>query len=568
VIKPTITNRKQGKNGARGLSRISASTVTHKSPSNKPRASKPREMASEVVRLQLEAAALRTHLERVEARMSTLAAERDYYANVYDFAPVGDVLLDVHGNILHANRQAKLVLGLRPTDPLDVPFNTFVANEDLQVWLAHLRQAFNAHGPTSTELKVTLPRSRMRPVELLSTPLVSRSEPPRLRTLLIDITQREAAQTALQASQHNYRALINAIEGIVWEADPKTMNVAFVSQSAERILGYSTDYWYQPGFWSRHIHVADRERVLDVLTKALARGTGYYTIDYRMLDAQRNTLWMRDTISIFTHNGRTRLLGVAVNITDRKELEERLGQIQSELETRVRERTAELTSTISDLEAFSYSVSHDLRAPLRAMEGYAQLLQQKLRGKLDPLTQDFLNRISNSAQRLDALIQDVLKYSRVARAPVELQPVNLDKLVDGIIKDYPNLQPPKADIEVRKPLLPVTGNEAFLTQCISNLLSNGVKFVKPGDRPRVRVWTQASQDSVKVCFEDNGIGVAPENQHRIFGIFQRMHSHKEYEGTGIGLAIVKKAAERMNGHVGVDSKVGKGSRFWLELPRA
>src|SRR5262249_289523 len=146
--------------------------------------------------------------------------------------------------------------------------------------------------------------------------------------------------------------------------------------------------------------------------------------------------------------------------------------------------------------------------------------------------------------------------------------VDLDKLVDGIIKDYPSLQPSKADIEVRKPLHQVKGNEAFLTQCISNLLSNGVKFVKPGDRPRVRVWTQESRDSVRVCFEDNGIGIAVENQHRIFDIFQRMHSHKEYEGTGIGLAIVKKAAERMNGRVGVDSNVGKGSRFWLELPRA
>jgi PAS domain S-box-containing protein len=443
-----------------------------------------------------------------------------------------------------------------------------VVSEDLPRLLSHLRQAFNTPGIVSIELRVNSSHGRTRPLELLSTRIVSKRAPSRLRVLLVDITQREAAQSALQVSQHNYRALMDAIEGIVWEADPKTMNVAFVSQSAERILGYSTDYWYQPGFWSRHIHVADRDRVMYDLAQALAKGNGSYTIDYRMLDAQRNTLWMRDTVSIFTHNGRTRLLGVAVNITDRKELEERLGQIQSELETRVRERTAELTSTISDLEAFSYSVSHDLRAPLRAMEGYAQLLQQKLRGKLDPLTQDFLNRISNSAQRLDALVQDVLKYSRVARAPVELQPVNLDKLVDGIIKDYPSLQPAKADIEVRKPLLPVRGNEAFLTQCISNLLSNGVKFVKPGNRPRVRVWTQPSRDSVRVCFEDNGIGVAPENQHRIFGIFQRMHSHKEYEGTGIGLAIVKKAAERMNGHVGIESKVGEGSRFWLELPKA
>ena len=140
--------------------------------------------------------------------------------------------------------------------------------------------------------------------------------------------------------------------------------------------------------------------------------------------------------------------------------------------------------------------------------------------------------------------------------------------MEGIIRDYPSLQPPKADIELRKPLHAVEGNEAFLTQCISNLLSNAVKFVKPGDHPRVFVWTEQIRHVVRVWFEDNGIGIAPENQRRIFGIFQRMHSPKDYEGTGIGLAIVKKAAERMSGRVGVESKPGQGSRFWLELPAA
>jgi len=200
------------------------------------------------------------------------------------------------------------------------------------------------------------------------------------------------------------------------------------------------------------------------------------------------------------------------------------------------------------------------------MEGYAQILQERLKKKLQPLENDFFNRISASAQRLDGLIQDVLKYSRVARSPLELGLVNVGELMQSIIKDYPSFQPPRAHIEVSEPLLRVQGNEAFLTQCISNLLSNAVKFVKPGDSPRIRVWTEELSRAVRLCFEDNGIGIAPENQTRIFGIFQRMHSPKDYEGTGIGLAIVKKAAERMGGRVGVESTPGQGSRFWLELP--
>ena len=390
----------------------------------------------------------------------------------------------------------------------------------------------------------------------------------KFRTLLIDISRRETAKTALQLTQGNYRALLDSLHAIVWEADPQTLDVLFVSQSAERLLGYSADIWYQPGFWAQHIHVADRDRVLAEVSRAVAAGDGHRALDYRMLDSQRRVVWVRDTLTVFKHQGKNRLLGVAVDITDRKELEARLNDIQSQLEQRVNERTAELSATVSDLEAFSYSISHDLRAPLRAMEGYAQILQERLNKKLAPVENDFLTRITASAQRLDSLIQDVLKYSRVAREPVKLEPLDVEKLVKGIIRDYPNLQPPKAKIEIQKPLLPVQGNEAFLTQCISNLLSNAVKFVKPGDHPHVRVWAEELKQAIRLWFEDNGIGIAPENQRRIFGIFQRMHSHKEYEGTGIGLAIVKKAAERMGGRVGLESSLGHGSRFWLELPRA
>jgi signal transduction histidine kinase len=181
---------------------------------------------------------------------------------------------------------------------------------------------------------------------------------------------------------------------------------------------------------------------------------------------------------------------------------------------------------------------------------------------------ELLQRISSSAVRLDGLIQDILKYSRVAREPIDLHPINVEDLVRGIMQDYPGLQPPNADIEVQTPLGEVKANEAFLTQCISNLLSNAVKFVKPGGQAKVRVWSEQLDHQVRLWFEDNGIGIAPYARRRIFGIFQRLHPAKEYGGTGIGLAVVKKAAERMGGKVGLESTPGKGSKFWLELPRA
>jgi signal transduction histidine kinase len=173
-----------------------------------------------------------------------------------------------------------------------------------------------------------------------------------------------------------------------------------------------------------------------------------------------------------------------------------------------------------------------------------------------------------SAERLDNLIQDVLQYSRVARVPLELRQIDLEKIVDQVISDYPSLQAPEADIEIQKPLLRVLGHEAFLTQCISNLLSNAVKFVAPGVKPKVTVYTKVYGKEVRLFVEDNGIGISAENQKQIFGIFQRLHPNTTYPGTGIGLAIVQKAVQRMGGRVGVESALGKGSRFWLQLKRA
>jgi signal transduction histidine kinase len=209
-----------------------------------------------------------------------------------------------------------------------------------------------------------------------------------------------------------------------------------------------------------------------------------------------------------------------------------------------------------------------MRAPLRAMQGYAHLLKRSFAGQLGDLGKEYLERIMTGAERLDHLIQDVLTFSRVARAPLESKTVDLDTLLEHILAEFPNLRAPGVELQVDKPLLPVRGQEVFLSQCLSNLLTNAVKFTRPGEKPRVRVSTQATATGVRILVEDQGIGISPEDQQRIFGIFQRVHSHEQYEGTGIGLAIVQKAVERMGGRVGVESVPGQGSRFWLQLPGA
>ncbi|MFN7140129.1 MAG: sensor histidine kinase, partial [Limisphaerales bacterium] len=176
---------------------------------------------------------------------------------------------------------------------------------------------------------------------------------------------------------------------------------------------------------------------------------------------------------------------------------------------------------------------------------------------------EYLKRIRSGAHRLDQLIQDVLTYSRVSGGELNLERIDLHKLVTEIVSEYPGF---REAVTIDAPLHPVRGNHAFVTQCLSNLIGNAVKFVRPGERPRVRIKSEASNGMVRLWIEDNGIGIDPQYHGKIFGVFERIHPGQLYEGTGIGLAIVRKAVERMGGRVGLESSAGKGSRFWIELP--
>ena len=244
---------------------------------------------------------------------------------------------------------------------------------------------------------------------------------------------------------------------------------------------------------------------------------------------------------------------------------------EQRLEKLVDERTAALRDTVGELEAFSYTVAHDMRAPLRAMQSFSTLLLDDYAGQLALGGHDLLQRIADSANRLDHLIQDVLNYSKIVRADLPLEPVDTQGLIEEMIQSYPNLRPDAADITMASPLPAVVGNRAALTQVFSNLLGNAVKFVAPGVRPRITIRSEPAQLStlfVRLYFEDNGIGIPAAEIPRLFQMFHRGHVPGEYEGTGMGLAIVRKAIERMGGRLGVESDVGKGSRFWIELKAA
>jgi len=250
------------------------------------------------------------------------------------------------------------------------------------------------------------------------------------------------------------------------------------------------------------------------------------------------------------------------------QLRSQIQQKTDELEQRVIERTLKLQAANQELESFAYSISHDLRAPLRAIQGFAQAFLEDYGDRLDNLGQEYAHRIVTAAARLDTLIQDLLNYSRVGRTDLQLQSINLTSLVEDVLAQIEtDLQQQRGEVIVEKPLLSVLGHRSTLVQIISNLVSNAAKFVEPEVTPKIRIWTELRDDHVRLWVADNGIGIAPQHQSRIFKIFERLHGAEVYPGTGIGLAIVHKGAERMGGQAGVESQLGKGSQFWIELRR-
>ncbi len=324
------------------------------------------------------------------------------------------------------------------------------------------------------------------------------------------------------------------------------------------------------------LHPDDRDLARDAARRSVESGKDY-EIEYRVVHPTDGERWVAVRgRPQFGEDGKvTGMMGVVQDITARKSVEVALRESRielekhaQELEQRVAERTAKLRETIGELEAFSYSISHDMRTPLRSMHGYADRLLRIYREKLDEEGVHHLERIAKNAERLELLVRDVLAYSKVSQSEIQLVPVALEPFLDTLLTSLPEAQQDLAVITVRRPLPRVLGHEAYLLQVFTNLIGNAVKFAAEGRKPviEIRGSTDADRATISVC--DNGIGIDPEHFARIFEIFGRVYSDKKFEGTGIGLSIVRKAVHRMGGQVSVTSTLGQGSCFSFTLQSA
>ena len=390
------------------------------------------------------------------------------------------------------------------------------------------------------------------------------------------IIARQRAQEALRVSEERFRlALHNSPVSVAVQDCNLVYQWAYNQRTrrTDEILGRTDADLFTP---------EDLPWILTAKRRVLESGTEVHVANWLTSNGQHIFL---DLYYEPVRNDAGEITGVgvaAVNLTQQKRAEEALAETQAQLqahaqtlEQTVVARTAKLRETVADLEHFSYAITHDMRAPLRAMQGFASIMDEECAGCERADNHEYLRRIQIAATRLDSLITDSLSYAKTVREQIVLEPVNLGQLIPGLLLTYPNLQPDQADIQLAEPLPVVFGNTAALTQCFSNLLGNAVKFAKPNTKPHIRVWAEQTDAQpatrnpqpqfVRLWVEDDGTGISKGALPRIFNLFVR--ATKDIEGTGLGLAIVKKVVERMGGRVGVESVEGQGSRFWVDLQR-
>ncbi len=243
------------------------------------------------------------------------------------------------------------------------------------------------------------------------------------------------------------------------------------------------------------------------------------------------------------------------------------GAALTDLYQKVVDRTLELQITNQELSDFTMSVTHDLRAPLRAMQGFSSALKEDYGDKIDASGIEMIKRISQAADKMDSMIRDLLIHSKINQQDIKITKINLEDCLNQIIKEYSNvIDQNKIEVIFDLPSRYVHGNRLIIEKILNNLLGNAVKFTAQNRSPLVKVWTETRGSMVRLNIEDNGIGIEEQYFDKIFEVFERLHREDEFPGTGIGLAIVKKGVERLYGYCGVESKIGEFSRFWIELP--
>jgi PAS domain S-box-containing protein len=384
-----------------------------------------------------------------------------------------------------------------------------------------------------------------------------------------DMTERKRSEEALRHSEGRLRAILETALDAIVVMDTEGI-VHEWNRAAEQMFGYNRTDAVGRKLADLIMPAYLRDRHERGLAQHVVEGGG------SMLNRRIETVAQRADGSEFAvelaitesgTNGGTVFTGYISDITQRKQAEEEIRQLNSELEQRVRKRTEQLELANRELEAFSYSVSHDLRAPLRHINGFVDILQSTTGPALDEESRGFLGTIADSARQMGKLIDDLLAFSRMGRTELRFAPVKLDTILNEAMRE---LRTDSQGREIRwniEPLPAVLGDPAMLRQVFINLLSNALKYTREASPAVIEVKVVESAEEHVISVRDNGVGFDATYAHKLFGVFQRLHAAHEFPGTGIGLAIVRRVVARHGGRVWAEGAVGRGATFYFSLPK-
>ncbi|HET7625479.1 MAG TPA: ATP-binding protein [Verrucomicrobiae bacterium] len=495
-----------------------------------------------------------------------LENSHEAFDTFYNNGAIACVMLNGNGRILDSNAAAARMLGVPLEEISRRSFSSLVRREDLRSFLNHLKRCNAGERNVVTELRLKTSGKNPFSVRLVSS-VIARNGRVLFATALAGPGEFSTREDDLARAREVAANIVQTIREplAVLDADLKIVlvNRAFEqyfncsSQSVRnQFLDVLLNLW-----WSGNLLRNELENVLEK-----NQPLEDFPIEVQPAGLTPRVLLM-SARRLYQRNDSPALILVALeDITERKQAEEQIRRLNEELEKRVAGRTEALRKSYEQMESFCYSIAHDLRAPLRALKGFGDLLMDEFGAKLGGNAMDYTRRMSASAARMDRLICDLLEYGQLNTLDLPIEETDADEILDRVLAEYQTeIETKRAKIQKQRRLPRVFGHPLVLQVAFKNLLSNALKFVAQDIAPRIHIWPEQRENFVRICVRDNGIGIAPENHAKIFGVFQRLHGSTNYPGTGIGLALVSKGLERIGGRVGVESDIGKGSVFWIEL---
>ena len=385
---------------------------------------------------------------------------------------------------------------------------------------------------------------------------------------LVDITERKRTEDALRLSSERLQLATRVASIGIWDWNV-VKNEMVWDDSMYQLYGIrKEDFGGAYDAWIRAIHPEDKAYAEGEIQAAL-RGEREYAPEFRIVRPDGSIRYIKaDSRTIKDLEGKPlRMIGTNVDITERKHAELSIRVLNQELEQRVAERTAQLETAIYDLENFNYSASHDLRIPLRAVDGFSRILLDEYSGVLDAEGARLLQVVRDNTRRMAQYIEDMLAFSNIGRMTASPSAVDMDAVAHQAAEELKASSGGRELVIKIEKLPSVFADRALMRRVMVNLLSNAIKFTRSKPSALIEVGAKADSGEIAYYVKDNGVGFDMQYVGKLFGVFQRLHSMEEFEGTGIGLAIVKRIITRHGGRVWAEGKVNEGATIWFTLPQ-